>query len=142
LTKNPRTTILTRLPVPHLGTTSPINDHPPPCLANDDTLSTLPCCSTEQRSPAASLRTARRLLHPAASPSDGRLPRGASRVASPGQAWLQILNLALIPIVGIRPRIDHIKLDEHTHAKKLVARGTYRALLFLFIPQFQICDTI
>jgi hypothetical protein len=34
--------------------------------------------------------------------------------------------------VRIRPQINHIKLDEHMYAEKLVTRGTYRALLLLF----------
>jgi hypothetical protein len=38
----------------------------------------------------------------------------AIAVASPGQAQLQIFDLALIPIVGICPRINHMKLYEHT----------------------------
>jgi hypothetical protein len=35
-------------------------------------------------------------------------------VASPGQAQLQIFDLALIPIVIIRPQINHMKLNEYT----------------------------
>jgi hypothetical protein len=38
----------------------------------------------------------------------------ALAVASPGQAQLQIFDLALIPIVGICPQINHMKLNEHT----------------------------
>jgi hypothetical protein len=41
-------------------------------------------------------------------------PEALARVASPGQAQLQIFDLALIPIVGIRPQIDQMKLDKHT----------------------------
>jgi hypothetical protein len=35
-----------------------------------------------------------------------------------GQAQLQILNLARIPIVAIRPPIDHMKLDKHADTQK------------------------
>ena len=60
-----------------------------------------------------------------------RPPRGTSRVATPGQARLQI-NLALIPIVGILPTgsitSNH---DEHAHAETF-AKGTCGAsLLFM-----------
>jgi hypothetical protein len=40
-------------------------------------------------------------------------------------------------LVRIYPWINHMKLDKHTHTK-LVARGTYRALLFLFISQLAV----
>jgi hypothetical protein len=58
----------------------------------------------------------------------------ALAVASPGQAQLQIIDLALIPIVGIRPRIDHIKLHKHTQRLLLSPSvRVARSKLFLFI---------
>jgi hypothetical protein len=50
-------------------------------------------------------------------------PEALARVASPGQAQLQIFDLALIPIVGIRPRINHMKLNEHTRRLLFIALG-------------------
>jgi hypothetical protein len=41
-------------------------------------------------------------------------PEALVRVASPGQAQLQIFDLAPIPIVGISPWINHMKLHKHT----------------------------
>jgi uncharacterized Fe-S cluster-containing radical SAM superfamily protein len=41
-------------------------------------------------------------------------PEALVRVASSGQAQLQIFNLAMIPIVGIHPQINHMRLNEHT----------------------------
>jgi hypothetical protein len=55
-------------------------------------------------------------------------PEALVRVASPGQAWLQIFDLALIPIVGIHPRINHMKLHEHTWRLLFIAKHAYRTL--------------
>jgi hypothetical protein len=61
----------------------------------------------------------------------------ALAVASPGQAQLQIFNLALIPIVRIRPQINHMKLNKHT--RRLLLSPSVRiarSKLFLFISVF------
>jgi hypothetical protein len=55
-------------------------------------------------------------------------PEALARVASPGQAYLQIFDLALIPIVGIHPRINHMKLNEHTRRLLFIAKRAYRTL--------------
>jgi hypothetical protein len=52
----------------------------------------------------------------------------ALAVASPGQAWLQILDLALIPIIEIHSRINHMKLYEHTRRLLFIAKRAYRTL--------------
>ena len=82
LTQTLPKTNLTRLPAPHLGTTAPSTIIHLHRFADDN-------------QPAVFL-----LVAP---PNDNRPPRGASRDASPGQAWLQISDLALIPIVRIPP---------------------------------------
>jgi hypothetical protein len=107
--------IFMRLSTPHLGTTSPINDHrhPPTCRRQCPAAASVSL--RRARSPVA-LRT------PAYSPIFTRSirrpmiarPEALARVASPGQAQLQIFDLALISIVGIRPQINHMKLNEHT----------------------------
>jgi hypothetical protein len=48
--------------------------------------------------------------------------------ASSGQAQLQIFDLALIPIVGIRPQINHMKLDKHTQRLLFIAKRAYHTL--------------
>jgi hypothetical protein len=55
-------------------------------------------------------------------------PKALAWVASPGQAQLQIFDLALIPIVGICPRINHMKLDKHTQRLLFIAKRAYRTL--------------
>jgi hypothetical protein len=111
----PQTMIFMRLPVRHFGITSPINDHP--CLS--------PCRRKLLALPSMSLRPTtivRRLAHDGAFTASIRSlrrpaiarPEALLWVASPGQAQLQIFNLALIPIVGISPQINYMKLNEHT----------------------------
>jgi hypothetical protein len=65
----------------------------------------------------------------------------ALAVASPGQAWFQILDLALISIFGIRTQINHMKLDKHIQRLFLsssvrIARSKY-FLYFLFSLLFE-----
>ena len=91
---------LTRLPAPHLDTTASSTIIQFHRLADD--------------APRRLLRVV--LLN------DDCPPRGASRVASPGQAWLQIFNLALIPIVGIRP-LDRSHQTRRTHDTKNLLPG-------------------
>jgi hypothetical protein len=55
-------------------------------------------------------------------------PEALVRVASPGQTQLQIFDLALIPIVGIRPRINHMMLKEHTQRLLFITKRAYRTL--------------
>jgi hypothetical protein len=105
--------ILTSLPASLLGTTASINDHPPPCRRHLFAVSFVSLLRT----------TIARL--------DALI-----RVASLGQARLQILNLALIPIVGICPQIDYIKLDKQARSKNLMAKDTCHARSFsLFSSQ-------
>jgi hypothetical protein len=52
----------------------------------------------------------------------------ALAVASSGQAQLQIFDLALIPIVGICPQINHMKLNEHMRRLLFIAKRAYRTL--------------
>jgi transposase InsO family protein len=133
--------IFMRLPIPDFGTISPINDlpRPPPCRRLVPVVSSLSLHRTT---------IARRLAHNgmlAVSTRSLRRPTVARpealvRVASPGQAQLQNFDLALIPIVGIRPRINHIKLDEHT--RRLLLSPSVRIAhseLFLFITLFLRC---
>jgi hypothetical protein len=138
---SPQTKIFMRLPVPHFGTTSPINDYP--------RLST--CRRQLLAVPSMSLRPttiAHRIAHNGVLAVSSRSlrrptvarPEALVRVASPGQAQLQIFNLALIPIVGIRPRINHMKLNEHT--RRLLLSPSVRIAhseLFLFITLFLRC---
>jgi hypothetical protein len=115
-----------RLLMQHLGTTSPINDHPPPppCRRHDPVASTMAACSPFQ---------------PVGLPTDDHPPRGASRVASPGQAQLQIFDLALIPIVVICPQLNHMKLDKHI--RRLLLSPSVRIArseLFLYFLLFSL----
>jgi hypothetical protein len=64
-------------------------------------------------------------------------PEALSWVVSPGQAQLQIFNLALISIVGIRSWINHMKLNEHTRRLLLspsvrIARSKLFSLFLVF----------
>jgi hypothetical protein len=77
-----RTTILTRLRAPHLGTTSPINDHPSPAYRRQ--LSPPPSCSIEYDHPLTCGRCRTRHLHLVAPSTDNRSPRGASTGRLPG----------------------------------------------------------
>jgi hypothetical protein len=52
----------------------------------------------------------------------------ALAVASPGQAQLQIFDLALIPIACICPQINYMKLNEHTQRLLFIAKRAYRTL--------------
>jgi hypothetical protein len=102
-------------------------------LADDNALSPPPCCSmithriSHDDELAVSTRSLRR-------PTVAR-PE-ALAVASPGQAWLQILDLTLIPIVGICPHINYMKLDKHTHRdyfyRQAYVSHALTFLLFLF----------
>jgi hypothetical protein len=58
-------------------------------------------------------------------------PEALARVASSGQAQLQIFDLALIPIVGICPQINHMKLNKHTWRQNIIAKGACRTRYFL-----------
>jgi hypothetical protein len=125
--------IFMRLPVPHLGIISPINDipHPPPCRRLVPIFSSLLLHRTTITRCLAHnsvLTISTRSLHrpTVACPE-------ALAVASAGQAQLQIFDLALIPIVGIRPLIDHIKLDEHTWRQNLSPRARIVPSISLFI---------
>jgi hypothetical protein len=69
----------------------------------------------------------------------------ALAVASPGQAQLQIFDLALIPIVGNHPRINHMKLNEHTRRLFLsssvrIARSNFFSLFLIFLHCVTTCD--
>jgi hypothetical protein len=137
---SPQTMIFMRLPVPHFGTTSPINDNPclSPCrwqLLAVPSMSLCPMTIVHRIAQDGILAISTRSLH---QPMIAR-PE-ALAVASPGQAQLRILNLALIPIVGIHPRIDHMKLDKHT--RRLLLSPSVRiahSKLFLFISYFSRC---
>jgi hypothetical protein len=64
---------LTRLPAPHLGTTSPINDHPPPPSCRRQLPAILTTSFAQRRSPATSLMTACS-SHPPGRSADRRSP--------------------------------------------------------------------
>jgi hypothetical protein len=69
------------------------------------------------------------------------IPRSeALAVAFPGQAQLQNFDLVLIPIVGIHPRINHMKLNKHTHIDYFYRQAcvSQRSELF-FISLFSRC---
>ena len=87
---------------------------------------------SHQRSPTSNTvpTTAPCRLLRVAPPSDVRPPRGASLVASPGQAWLQIFDLALIPIVGFAHRIESHRNITNTRGQNLIAKGSYCARSF------------
>jgi hypothetical protein len=59
-------------------------------------------------------------------------PEALVQVASPRQAQLEIFDLALIPIVEIHPRIDHMKLYEHARRQNLS--------LYFFFPVLQVAS--
>jgi hypothetical protein len=82
--------------------------------ADDITQLPPPCRFAQRQSLVASTMAACSPFPLVGLPTDDRPPRGSSSVASPGQARLQFFDLALIPIVGICPQINHMKLDKHT----------------------------
>jgi hypothetical protein len=112
-------------------------------LTDDNTMSPPPSCSVEHDHPLTCGRRRTHHLHLVAPPTDNRLPRGASRVASPGQAQLQIFDLALIPIVGIDPQINHMKLNEHTRRLLLspsvrITRSNFFLYFLFFLLQLSV----